>query len=89
MNKSALEKQEGGDHYKKLVIQPLEYCQKNHLDYAESNVIKYVTRWKNKGGIEDLKKAIHCLEYLIELEANNQVVAPMSVHYQSDLRKDG
>lgn len=64
----ALEKQEGGDHYKKLPIQPIEYCHRNKLGPCETYVVKYVTRWRDKGGVQDLKKAIHCLELLIELE---------------------
>ncbi len=65
---SALNKQVAGDHYKKLAIQPIEYCQKNELNYCESNVIKYVTRHRYKNGKEDIKKAIHNLELLMELE---------------------
>lgn len=59
------DKQVGGSHYK-VGIQPIEYILANNLGMCEGNVIKYVTRWKNKGGIEDLKKAIHYLELLIE-----------------------
>ena len=58
-------KQIGGDHYK-LPIQPIEYIVKNNLGYREGNVIKYVTRYKNKGGVEDIKKAIHYLEMILE-----------------------
>lgn len=65
---SAFEKQISGRHYKDLPIQPIEYCQKNNLNYCESNVIKYVTRHKHKNGKEDLLKAIHNLELLIEME---------------------
>lgn len=65
----ALEKQEGGMHYKSLAIQPVEYIHANGVGYFEGNVIKYVTRWKSKGGIEDLKKAKHYIELLIELES--------------------
>jgi hypothetical protein len=61
--------QVGGDHYKKLAIQPAEYAQKNRLGFIEGCVIKYVTRWRDKGGVEDIKKAIHFLNLLIELEA--------------------
>lgn len=64
---SALKRQEGGDHYK-LLIQPVEYIHANNIGYFEGNVIKYVTRWKNKNGIEDLQKAKHYIELLIELE---------------------
>lgn len=65
---SALDTQEGGDHYRTLKIQPVEYIHANCLYYFEGNVIKYVTRWRTKGGIEDLKKARHYLDLLIELE---------------------
>jgi hypothetical protein len=58
--------QVGGNHYSKLAIQPYEYVTANGIPYIEGNVIKYVTRWKDKGGVEDLKKAIHSLEWLIE-----------------------
>ena len=65
---SALETQIGGNHYKKLLIQPVEYCHKNGLGFCESSVIKYVTRWREKNGIADLEKAKHFLELLIEME---------------------
>ena len=60
--------QVGGDHYKKMAIQPIEYILKNGIGFAEGNVIKYVSRWKEKGGIEDLKKARHFLDMLIEFD---------------------
>jgi hypothetical protein len=59
-------RQIGGDHYSKYPIQPTEYIIKNNLNFCEGNVIKYVTRWKDKGGVEDLKKARHYLDMLIE-----------------------
>jgi len=65
---SSLKKQEGGNHYKDFVIQPVEFIQKNKLGFCEGNVIKYVCRHKKKGGIEDLRKAKHYLEILAELE---------------------
>lgn len=71
-NENALRKQAGGSHYKGLEIQPAEYCQRNGLNYCESNVIKYVTRHRSKNGIEDIEKAIHCLEILKELEYKQQ-----------------
>lgn len=64
----ALGRQEGGDHYRKLKIQPIEYIHANGIPFAEGNVIKYVTRWRDKGGIKDLEKARHFLDLLIELE---------------------
>jgi hypothetical protein len=64
--KDPLSVQHGGDHYRKLKIQPIEYIQANGLGYHEGNVLKYITRWKDKDGIKDLRKAIHYLELLIE-----------------------
>ena len=72
---SALDVQEGGDHYKSLAIQPVEYIHANKIGYFEGNVIKYVTRWKLKNGIADLEKAKHYLELLIELETKNAAVS--------------
>ena len=69
---SAFKKQEGGSHYAKLAIQPIEYCHRNNLGVCESFVVKYVTRYKDKNGKEDLLKAIHCLELLIEMEYGEQ-----------------
>ena len=65
---SALDVQIGGEHYKKYAIQPVEYIQANGLGYFEGNVVKYVTRWRDKGGSADLQKAQHYLQLLIELE---------------------
>lgn len=63
--------QVGGSHYTKLGIQPYHYSLANNLGPLEHTVIKYVTRWKDKGGVEDLKKAQHTLAYLISwIEAN-------------------
>jgi hypothetical protein len=68
---SALNTQVAGSHYKTLKIQPVEYIHANGIGYAEGNVIKYLTRWKDKGGIADLEKAKHYIELLIELETRN------------------
>jgi hypothetical protein len=67
-SKLASERQIDGNHYSKLKIQPMEYALQNDLNYGQSNAIKYITRYKDKNGIEDLKKAIHCIELLIEFE---------------------
>jgi len=58
--------QVGGDHYTKLKIQPITYIRANRIGFVEGNIIKYVTRYKDKNGIEDLKKARHFLDMLIE-----------------------
>lgn len=65
---SALETQVGGSHYKDMPIQVVEFCMANKIPYMEGNVIKYVCRWRNKNGIDDLRKAKHYLELLIENE---------------------
>ena len=57
----------GGDHYKNCAIQPQEFIVKNKLSWNIGNVIKYCTRHKSKGGVEDLKKAIHYLQLEIRL----------------------
>lgn len=65
---SAFNDQIGGNHYKDMVVQPLEFIVKNEIPFLEGNVIKYVVRWTRKNGIEDLKKARHYLDLLIEME---------------------
>lgn len=58
--------QVGGDHYRQGSIQPIEFIMANDLGFVEGCVVKYVTRHKRKGGKEDIKKAIHYLEILLE-----------------------
>ena len=65
---SKLREQVGGDHYSKLAIQPVTYINANGLSYLQGNVIKYVTRYKDKNGLQDLEKAKHYIDMLIELE---------------------
>ena len=65
----ALDVQVGGDHYKNMPIQPVVYIHKNGIGYMEGNVIKYLTRWRGKNGLQDLKKARHYLDLLIEMES--------------------
>lgn len=67
-----LSNQVGGDHYKSLPIQPTEYNQRNGLGFCEGCVVKYVSRHKAKNGRQDLEKAIHFLEMLIEIEYPQQ-----------------
>lgn len=66
-----LDQQIAGNHYKDLSIQPVEYIHANALGYFEGNVIKYITRWRKKGGVADLEKAKHYIDLLIKLENNN------------------
>lgn len=63
---TALDKQFGGTHYKEMKIQPIEYIVGNNIPYREGNVIKYVTRHANKNKAEDIRKAIHYLEMILE-----------------------
>lgn len=68
----ALDKQVGGRHYKGLKIQPVEYAHANNLPFLEGTIVKHVTRWRDKNGLEDLEKAKHYLEILIDLEKKKQ-----------------
>jgi hypothetical protein len=69
---SALDKQVSGGHYKALKIQPIEFLHANNIPFAEGCAIKYLCRWRDKGGIKDLEKAKHFIELLIELEERVQ-----------------
>jgi hypothetical protein len=64
----ASRKQVGGDHYKGMAIQPVEFIVANDLPYCEANAVKYICRHGLKGGIQDIDKAIHYLELLKELK---------------------
>lgn len=64
-------KQVGGNHYKEFKIQPAEFCFINNIPYLEATAIKYLCRWRKKGGIQDLDKAIHFIELLKEFESAN------------------
>lgn len=69
---SALNTQEGGSHYKELAIQPVQYIHANNLSFIEGSVVKYVTRHRQKNGAQDIRKAIHFLNLLLELEYPQQ-----------------
>lgn len=64
----ASDKQEGGNHYKRYSIQPTEFIHKNELSFIQGNVIKYLMRYKEKNGVQDLQKAKHYIDLLIEYE---------------------
>jgi|TARA_R100001530_G_scaffold35674_1_gene27826 hypothetical protein len=66
--KLATKTQVGGDHYRVLAVQPIEYITKNKLDWCEGNIVKYITRHAVKGGKEDIKKVIHYAELLLQLK---------------------
>lgn len=65
---TALEKQVSGDHYKDFKIQPVEYIYANNIPFLEANVIKYTSRHRAKNKAADIKKAIHCLELILQME---------------------
>ena len=62
--------QVAGSHYKELKIQPIEYILANNMGFCEGAIVKYITRWRDKGGIDDLRKIKHFCEFLIENELN-------------------
>ena len=68
VEESALDTQVGGGHYKGYDIQPIEYIQKNALGFIEGSIVKYITRYEEKGGANDLDKIIHYCELLKELK---------------------
>lgn len=65
-------KQVGGSHYEKLKIQPIEYIMANDLGFCEGCVVKYVTRYEDKGGALDLMKAKQCIDFIIDEKYGNQ-----------------
>lgn len=69
--------QVGGDHYKKLKIQPVEYILANQLGFCEGAIVKYISRWRDKGGVEDLRKIKQFCEFLIEEELKNTPLPTM------------
>ena len=71
MTNKASSTQVGGNHYRTFAIQPSEFCQRNGLNWCESNAIKYVARHRSKNGVEDIDKAIHYLNLLKEWEYPN------------------
>lgn len=76
---NARDHQEGGSHYKDKAIQPIDFILANNLGFCEGNVVKYVSRYKEKGGVADLKKARHYLDFLIEREEGKVVtVKPLA-----------
>ena len=85
----ALDTQVGGDHYKLMKIQPLEFIMANSMSYCEANVVKYVSRWRGKNGVEDLRKARHYIDLLIE-EATEDTLDVLQAQFTFEpIDKDG
>jgi len=87
---SALDTQVGGNHYKNMAIQPIEYIMANKLDYCEANVVKYISRWRNKGGVEDLRKVKHYVDLLIDAASDSldQLLQPPKQRRDPTLDED-
>lgn len=66
--KGARSTQIGGDHYAKMKIQPIDFITENKLSFIQGNIIKYICRYKDKNGLQDLKKAQHYMNMLLEKE---------------------
>ena len=69
---SSYDKQVGGNHYKDMAIQPSEFVNKNKMLFAEGNAIKYICRHNNKGGKQDLEKAKHYIDMIIERDYGDE-----------------
>ena len=86
----ALQVQIGGEHYRDQKIQPIEYIHANNLPFIEGCVVKYITRWREKGGIQDLQKVRHYLDLLMQLEGANDQLAGLNIptHQPVEYAKD-
>ena len=67
-----MREQIGGTHYSNLAIEPIDFIIANNLGFCEGNVIKYISRWKAKNGVEDLEKARWYIDFLIEVEIGSK-----------------
>jgi len=81
------DKQVGGDHYQNMKIQPAEFINKNEMKFAEGNAIKYICRHINKGGEQDLEKAKHYIDMIIERDYGDD--AEKSKTYSSSALPEG
>jgi hypothetical protein len=73
---SASDTQVGGEHYSQMAIQPVEFIYRNHIPFIEGCVIKYVCRHRSKNGRQDIEKAIHFLQLLLELQYKDTPCKP-------------
>ena len=80
----ALDTQVGGNHYKDMAIQPLEYIMANNMSYCEANVVKYISRWKSKGGVEDLRKVKHYVDLLIDSAEDTTLDSLLEPQYSKE-----
>ena len=84
---SSYDTQVGGDHYKDMKIQPSEFINKNKMQFAEGNAIKYICRHQKKGGKQDLEKAKHYIDMIIERDYGDETYKsqPFTVSLPNDL----
>ena len=90
---SAHDKQIGGDHYKRMKIQPSDYIVKNNLGWYEGNIVKYITRHSIKGGRQDVEKVIHYAELLLEdqytpKKSRGEIMGEITKKYVRKLNRD-
>ena len=80
-----LDTQVGGGHYKNKAIQPIEYITANNLNFCEGSIVKYITRWADKGGVQDLLKIKHYVDLLIKLDPRAKPAAGVSEAERTEL----
>lgn len=78
---NALQTQIGGTHYKNLVMQPIEFIIKAKLSFIQGNIVKYITRYKNKNGKQDIEKCIHYAKLAIELNSSGPEYRMLNIAY--------
>ena len=86
-------KQIGGDHYKRMAIQPSHYIVKNNLGWYEGNIVKYITRHSIKGGRQDIEKVIHYAQLLLEdqyipKKSRGEIMGEKTLRYVKKLNKE-
>ena len=82
----ARDRQEGGNHYHKSDVQLVDYLIPNNIPFCEGSVMKYVARHREKNGKEDLLKAIHYIEMIMEAEYPNERTKTADEAYPADTR---
>ena len=83
------DKQVGGDHYQNMKIQPAEFINKNQMKFAEGNAIKYICRHINKGGKQDLEKAKHYIDMIIERDYGDETYKSQTFDSEIKITYDG
>lgn len=79
VKKSVLRTQVGGTHYKQFYPEPIQFFWDHDIPFCYANVLKYVLRYRFKNGVEDLRKAAHCLDYAIERETKNRKLRSLKI----------